>query len=825
MLLALIATQAVADKGTRDDYERARSLPERSRDTVFRDRVTPHWFDGDSKLWYRVRTGRDRHEFVLVDALAGRRDPAFDHARMALALSEELGREIEPGALPLERLMFADDLKSFTFEVDGRRLRVDRVLYKVEPAPREDDKAQAAMSPERGPAPRASRRTGDETEITLVNRTKGRVLLYWLDTSGERKPYGALEAGEQRRQHTFAGHVWAAIDEAGRELLRVEATDEPERALIDDTPKAAREEQTKSEGSNRDRRPRGTGVSPDGRWAAMVRDFNVVVRDTESGETFALSTDGTADDPYQGDMRWSPDSSRLVVLQVRPAQEHTVTIVESSPSDQVQPKVKTINYLKPGDQIAHPRPRLFDVIARKQVPIADSLFPEPWSIERVRWDENSKRFTFLYNQRGHQVLRLIAIDATTGAATALIDERSKTFIDYAGKMFLHRLDGSGDLIWMSERSGWNHLYRIDGKTGAVKNPISKGDWAVRRVERVDETKGQVWFWAGGVRAGQDPYQLHLCRAALDGSAFTVLTEGDGTHSATFSPEGRFFLDTWSRVDHPPVTELRRAEDGALVARLEEADASALLATGWRPAERFVAKGRDNATDIHGIIITPSNFDPKHAYPVIESIYAGPQGSHVPKSWGLGLGERALAELGFVVVLIDGMGTNWRSKAFHDVCWKNLGDAARPWMDLKRVGIFGGSAGGQNAVGALLRHGDFYKAAAADCGCHDNRMDKIWWNELWMGWPVDDSYEKSSNVALAHRLTGHLLLIVGELDTNVDPASTMQVVNALIKADKDFDLLVVPGAGHGAGGSPYGRRRQHDFFVRNLLGVEPRRESP
>jgi dipeptidyl aminopeptidase/acylaminoacyl peptidase len=274
-----------------------------------------------------------------------------------------------------------------------------------------------------------------------------------------------------------------------------------------------------------------------------------------------------------------------------------------------------------------------------------------------------------------------------------------------------------------------------------------------------------------------------------------------------------------------------------VSELTRGDWSALLETGWKVPERFVAKGRDGTTDIYGVIYRPTNHDPAKKYPVIESIYAGPHGAHVPKRFSSFHWTQSLTELGFIVVQIDGMGTNWRSKAFHDVCWKNLADAGFPdrilWMkaaagkdpsmDVSRVGIYGGSAGGQNALGALLFHPEFYKAAAADCGCHDNRMDKIWWNEAWMGWPIGPHYAEQSNVTNAHKLQGKLLLTVGELDHNVDPSSTMQVVNALIRADKDFELIVFPGADHGAGGSPYGDRRRRDFFVRNLLGVEPRSE--
>jgi dipeptidyl aminopeptidase/acylaminoacyl peptidase len=321
---------------------------------------------------------------------------------------------------------------------------------------------------------------------------------------------------------------------------------------------------------------------------------------------------------------------------------------------------------------------------------------------------------------------------------------------------------------------------------------------------------------------------------FDGSGLVVLTEGDGTHSVQFSPDRSWFVDTWSRVDLPPVTELRRGEDGALIRELERADAADLLAEGWRPPERFVARGRDGVTDIWGIIHRPRNFDPARKYPVIESIYAGPHDSFVPKSFRPYYRQEELTDLGFAVVQIDGMGTSNRSKAFQDVCWKNLGDsgfpdrirwmraaaAKYPWLDLSRVGIYGGSAGGQSAVRAVLAHGDFYKAAAADCGCHDNRMDKIWWNELWMGWPVGPHYQEQSNVTQAHRLEGKLLLTVGELDRNVDPSSTFQLVNALIKADKDFELLVVPGAGHGAGEGDYARRRRREFFVRHLLATAP-----
>jgi dipeptidyl aminopeptidase/acylaminoacyl peptidase len=582
-------------------------------------------------------------------------------------------------------------------------------------------------------------------------------------------------------------------------------------------------------------RQRRFGESPDGKWTITVKDNNLFAKPRD-GEEVVLTKDGTADDFYSGAVFWSPDSSRLVAMKTRRGEERKVYMIESSPRDQLQPKLQSMTYPKPGDRLTVSFPHLFDIGEKKEIPLTDDLFHEPWSNQQVHWADDSSEFSFVHNQRGHQVLRLVGI-SRDGKARAIIDEHSKTFIDYAHKFYLHEVPGTGEIIWMSERDGWNHLYLYDRKTGTVKNQITRGEWVVWSVERVDDTKHEIEFRCSGIDPKQDPYYVHYCRIKFDGTGLVRLTEGDGIHIIKYAPNREFFIDTYSRVDLAPVNELRRASDGKLVCALESADMKALLATGWRAPERFVAKGRDGKTDIYGLIFRPTNFDPNKKYPVIEDIYAGPQGSFVPKAFASMYAPQELAELGFITVKIDGMGTSYRSKAFHDVCCKNLGDsgfpdripwikaaaAKYPYMDLSRVGIHGGSAGGQSALRALEAHGDFYKAAVAACGCHDNRMDKVWWNELWMGYPIGPHYAEQSNVTNAKNITGKLLLIVGELDRNVDPASTMQVVNSLIKADKDFDLLVVPGAGHGGGG-PYGHRRLLDFFVRNLLGVEPRRES-
>jgi dipeptidyl aminopeptidase/acylaminoacyl peptidase len=386
------------------------------------------------------------------------------------------------------------------------------------------------------------------------------------------------------------------------------------------------------------------------------------------------------------------------------------------------------------------------------------------------------------------------------------------------------------MLWMSERSGWNHVWLVDVATGDLR-PVTSGRWMVRRVEQVADDTRTLILRVMGLDADQDPYHEHFIRVAIDAGEPLRLTAGDGTHELLWSPDGRWYVDTWSRVDLPPVRELRRSDDGGLVVELGRADATPLVEQGWTWPERFSAKGRDGTTDVWGVIWRPhGTAHDATPRPVVECIYAGPHDFHVPKKFAAAHGQRRITDAGFIVVQVDGMGTNWRGKAFHDVCWKNLKDsglpdhvawltaaaATRPWMDLGRVGIYGGSAGGQSAARALIDHPDTYRVAVADCGCHDNRMDKIWWNEAWMGWPVDESYAASSNVVDAARLRGRLMLIVGELDENVDPASTLQLSAALVRAGTDHELVVVPGAGHGAAETPYGAMKRLGFLRHHLL---------
>ena len=575
-------------------------------------------------------------------------------------------------------------------------------------------------------------------------------------------------------------------------------------------------------------------VSPDSLWDAFVRDHNLWIKPHKGGNAIQYSRDGVPGFYYSSyKIYWSPDSKKLVAVKFRPAWKRIIHYVESSPVDQVQPKYSDVEYAKPGDEVPYQLPVLFLREEKKQMTISDDLYWQQYDIERFEWRKDNKTLTFEFNQRGHQIYRVLEIDGTTGSVRTLIEETSPTFINYSGYRYRYDTDDGSEILWASERDGWNHLYRISGKTGQVINQVTKGEWMVRKVISVNEEKKQITFEASGKEPGQDPYFIHVYRVNFDGTGLKRLTEGDGNHSASFSPDESLLVDTWSRVDQPAITVLRKASDGSVILELEKADITKLLATGWKPPVVFTAKARDGKTDIWGVIIRPINFDPNKKYPVIENIYAGPQGSFVPKTFSTQNGMQSYAELGFVVVQIDGMGTANRSKAFHDVCWRNLGDAGFPdrilWMqaaakqfpyiDISRVGIYGTSAGGQNSTGAVLFHPEFYKVAVSSCGCQDNRMDKMWWNEQWMGYPIGEWYETSSNVVNASKLKGKLLLIVGEMDLNVDPTSTMQVVNALIKANKDFDLLVVPGMDHSSGG-PYGDHKRMDFFVRHLLGVTP-----
>ena len=575
----------------------------------------------------------------------------------------------------------------------------------------------------------------------------------------------------------------------------------------------------------------------------VLRNHNLALVGND-GTSKLVTTSGTDTDGFSNNRVWlSPDERHAIAFRETKPKSHPITLRNTRPKNSVEPTYETIEYPKPGDAIAKPTVVLIDLVTATETPLSSDLIPNPWSLTQlgndpwadgVTWGQDSQQAWFVYNQRGHQLLRLCRIDVQSKSITSVLDETSKTFIDYQAKYGAWLSKDESKLYWMSERTGFNHIYSLDPQkaAGQVLKPVTSGSWNIKSVSGYQRELDVMDVSIVGFHENQDPYYVHHGVLDLKKGNLTMLTAGDGTHRIQVSPNRKYIVDTWSRVDNAPVSELRDASTGKLILPLEVADTSRRDVLGIPAIERFVAPGRDGKTLIYGNVIRPIGWSRDKKYPVIEQVYAGPQDHYVAKAWTDHMGYmQRLADKGFIVVQLDGMGTNWRGKAFHDVCYKNLKDGGFPdriaWikalgtkdpsLDLSRVGIYGGSAGGQNAMAALIWHGDFYKAAVADCGCHDNRMDKTWWNELWMGYPVDDSYRLSSNVEFAHQITGDLLLVVGEIDHNVDPASTMQVVDALIKADKDFDLLVIPGSDHGAAESPYGRRRRTDFFVNKLIG--------
>jgi dipeptidyl aminopeptidase/acylaminoacyl peptidase len=763
---ALACASALAQTTNAVQARRGRAgEPERG---VYKARLVPHWFAADTKFWYRNDLHGEVREFILVDAVKGTRQPAFDHDKLAAALSAAANHEFKGDHLPMANLEFSDDARTVKFEAADKSWECDLDAYKCKETPGSGGtKTSSLVDPE---------------EAVAMNKPAASYLL-----------------------------------------------------------SPAAEETENAPGDDEDNEPRGqrSRKSPDGKWTAFVRDGNLFVR-PQDGTERQLSQDGTTNHAY-GLIEWSPESEAVVAWRIEPGDRKEVFNIESSPSDGGRAILHRRPYPQAGDKFTHYELNLFDVASGKQTKPEVDPYEHEWEPPRPHWLPDKRRFAYEQVDRGHQRLRVIAVDAHTGEVRNLVDEKTKTFIwtahnEMLNVNYINWLDKSDEMIYVSEGDGWRHLYLIDTKDGSTKNQITKGPWVVRGIDRIDEEARQVWFRAGGMNAGQDPYFVHYYRINFDGTGLTPLTEGDGNHTAQFSGDRKYLIDTYSRVDMPPIHNLRRTSDGGLVCELEKADISELKATGWQPPEVFVAKGRDGKTDIWGIICRPKNLDPGKKYPVLEDIYAGPQGAYTPKSFSGSQRFASLTDLGFIVAQMDAMGTAFRSKAFHDVCWHDLKDAGFPdrilWhravaakypsYDISRVGIFGTSAGGQNAGGAVLFHPDFYKAAVANSGCHDNRLDKASWNEQWMGYPVGPQYSDCSNIDNARRLKGKLFLIVGEMDSNVPPESTLRFADALIRARKDFDLLVVPGADHGIRGPAfaYAERRMRDFFVRNLLDQEP-----
>ncbi len=727
------------------DYARAEKfMGYNTTPLVYNTAGHPGWL-ADGRFWYRV-TRPGGSEFMIADpAKGGARVTAFDHARLAEALSAAASAKLDGAKLPFQTIDFSADGKSVIATVSGKRWQCALDTYKC------------AMDP--APPPNSS-------------------------------------------------------------------------------------------------------LSPDRKKAAFIRDYNLWVRDLASGADTQLTTDGVKDFGYATDnagwthsdrpiLLWSPDSRKIATFQQDQRGVGEMYLVNTAVG---HPKLEAWKYPLPGDDVVTTIQRVVIDLESKRVvrfkiqpdqhrsTLCDDVACAGGEWADVQWSPDATRVAFVSTSRDHKQERLREADTATGDVREISEESVGTQYESGdGKVNWKVLYQSSEYLWYSEKSGWGHLYLGDWKTGRVKAPVTSGEWVVRQVLRTDEQERVIYFLAAGKESGRDAYFTHLYRVNFDGTGLKLLTPEDANHDVTLAPAGsNFFVDTYSKPDAPGVTVLRDLQ-GKLIATLEKSDITALQATGWKPPMPFTVKARDGKTDLYGLMFQPVNLDPRRKYPIVNHIYPGPQaGSVGSRNFSAGRGDaQALAELGFIVVEIDGMGNPTRSKAFHDAYYANMGDntlpdqvsamkqiAARyPYVDLDRAGIYGHSGGGFATADAMFRYPDFFKVGISEAGNHDNRDYEDDWGERYQGLLTKNAdgttnYDDQANQNLAKNLKGHLLLAHGTMDNNVPPYNTLLVVDALIKANKDFDLIMLPNRTHGFGNEPYMIRRRWDYFVRYLLGAEP-----
>jgi len=599
--------------------------------------------------------------------------------------------------------------------------------------------------------------------------------------------------------------------------------------------------------------------SPDGKWIAFVKDYNLYLKDSKTNEEFQLTTDGvelydyatplswykivdeSVGETYDPEIwvEWSPDSKNFMAIKLDRRNRTKLLIYQSLPEFGMRAKVWSYERSLPGEN-SIPMQEFYIINVEKKTNVKVDLDPIEviWSGFAPSWTDDSKTFYFAKMARYYKAIDLYFANPETGKISNVIHEEAKSMIEY--QMVDCEIVNNGEkVIWMSEQDGWSHLYLYEGESGKLINQITKGEFVVRDIIYTDDKNEIVYFIASGKEKGHDPYFKHLYKINFDGTGIALLTPEDAEHEIQFSPDFTYFIDNYSRVDLKPKAVLRRLSDGKLIRELQEANIEKLLATGWKYPERFTVKARDGKTDIYGVLQYPSTFDQNKKYPIIDNSYSGPQAVNVPKSFRRGIWNdwTPLAEVGFVVMRIDGMGTAMRSKAFHDVSYMNLGDIGAldhiagikqlakkySFIDTSKVGIFGHSAGGYDAVHALLTHPEFYKVGVAAAGNHDHRMAKAWWPEQYMG-ELGNHYNEQSNLSLVENLQGKLLIAHGDMDNNVNPASTYRLAAELIKHNKDFDLIITPNDDHGdLWGNKYFIRRRMDFFVKHLWDIEPPKE--
>ena len=623
--------------------------------------------------------------------------------------------------------------------------------------------------------------------------------------------------------------------------------------------------QTKSASAQKD----GDGPavkSPDGKREAFIRDWNLWLRDIASGTETQLTFDGVTDYGYATDnagwkhtdnaiLVWSPNSDKIATFQQDQRKTSTMTLVATNVG---APKVEQWKYPFVGDDnitmierviidLSGNKPKL----VRLKMPADqhrstcsdDIECSNGW--EDVQWAKDGKTLAFVSTDRGHKSAKLRVADAATGAIRDVYEETVATQYQSApalDSVMWRYLPETNEFLWFSQKSDWGHLYLHDLGSGKLKRQITKGDWNATKIVRLDDAGRNIWVTGVGRERGRDPYFSHLYKTGLDGGDVQLLTPEDADHKVQLSDEGRFFIDTYSTSSAPPVTVLRRLDTGSEVKEIARADIKRLQASGWRAPEKFTVKGRDGKTDVYGMMWKPSTFDASKKYPVVNYIYPGPQvGSIRTRSFAPAhIDHQALAELGFIVVAIDGMGTPLRSKSFQDAYYGDMIDntlpdqvagmkalaAKYPWIDLDRVGMWGHSGGGNATATAMFTYPDFFKVGIAESGNHDNLSYEDDWAERYHGLMAKNAdgstnYTGQDNASRAKNLKGKLFLIHGMMDDNVPPQTTLLVVDALMKANKDFDLLMLPHARHGFGkDSFYVMRRRWDYFVQHLLGAEP-----
>lgn len=725
---------------------------------VDRGGVRPNWIKGE-RFWYRVLTAQGS-EFMLVDPVRKTRTVAFDHQKLAAALSKAAGQSYDANKLPFSTIGFSEDGNTLSF-TDKKNWKLDLRTYTLVP----DSAAREAGG------------------------TRG------VGGMGRRGGFGA------------------------------------------------------------------TAPSPDGKRTAFIRDYNLWVRDVASGKETQLTTDGEKDYGYATDnagwkksdrpiVLWSPDSKKIATYKQDQRNVSDAYLVTTNVG---KPRLEAWKNPLPGDKTIIMLERvIIDVDAPKVIRL--NIPPDPrrstngddivdgGGLGDAGWNGDGSQLAFVSTSRDHKQEKFRIANASTGEVREVFEETVPTqFESGQGGTNWRFLPASNEIIWFSERDNWGHLYLYDATTGKLKNQITKGEWVVTQLMKVDEKNRLLYFIADGREPGRNPYFDHFYKIGFDGKNLTLLTPEDGNHQVTLSPAENYFVDSYSKQDVPPVTVLRSL-DGKLVTTVEKTDISRLVASGWKPPVTVSVKARDGKTDLYGLMFTPSKLDPTKKYPVIDYIYPGPQGGSIG-SWSFSpsVGDnQALAELGFVVVAIEGSGNPNRSKSFHDADYGNIADNTLPdqisgikqlaakyaYMDLDKVGIWGHSGGGFATAAAMLRYPEFFKVGISESGNHDNRNYEDDWGERYIGLltPGPDgksNYEAQANQNYAKNLKGKLLLAHGLMDDNVPPSNTMLVVDALIKANKDFDLVVFPNSRHGYGEfSPYMTRRRWDYFVRNLMGATP-----